>query len=90
MHELGLTQRLLEVALERASHAGATRVTALHIEIGEESDVSAESIEFYWPQVSDGTQAHGAQLVFSTAADPFACSMTAIDVADTDSGGGST
>ncbi len=84
MHELGITSRLLEVVLERAAAAGATRVSDVHLEIGEESDVAPEALEHYWPQVSRATPAEGARLLFSAAPanDPFACRVVAIDVPD--------
>jgi len=82
MHELGITSRLLEVVLERAAAAGATRVSDVHLEIGDESDVARQALEHYWPQVSDGTPAAGARLVFSVARDAFACRVVAIDVPD--------
>jgi hydrogenase nickel incorporation protein HypA/HybF len=84
MHELGITSRLLEVVLERAAAAGATRVSEVQLEIGEESDVALEALEHYWPQVSGGTAADGARLVFSAApaSDAFACRVVAIDVPD--------
>lgn len=83
MHELGITRRILEVALERAAAAGATRVTEVQIEIGEESDVAPPSLEHYWPEVSRATPAEGARLLFSVASDPWACRVVAIDVPDT-------
>ena len=83
MHELGITSRLLDVVLQRAAAAGATRVSDVHLEIGEESDVAPESLEHYWPQVSRATPAEGARLVFSVASDdPWACRVVAIDVPD--------
>ena len=82
MHELGITQRILEVALERAAEAGATRISDVHLEIGEESDVAPQALELYWPQVSQDTPAEGARLVFSVASEPFACRVVAIDVPD--------
>lgn len=82
MHELGITSRLLEVVLERAAAAGAAHVSEIHLEIGEESDVAPEAVQHYWPQVSGGTAAGGARLVFSVAADPWACRVVAIDVPD--------
>lgn len=87
MHELGIASRLLEVVLERAAAAGATRVSDVHLEIGEESDVAPEALEQYWPQVSRATPAEGARLVFGVAApaDPFACRVVAIDVPDASS-----
>ena len=80
MHELWITKRVLEVALERAADAGAAHITALHLEIGDESEVSPVSVEFYWPQISQETAAEGAQLVFTSAADPAAFRLTGIDV----------
>jgi Zn finger protein HypA/HybF involved in hydrogenase expression len=82
MHELGITGRLLEVVLERAAAAGAVRVTDVHLEIGEESDVAPQALEHYWPEVSDGTPAAGARLVFTVASDPWACRVVAIEVPD--------
>lgn len=82
MHELGITSRLLEVVVERAAAAGATRVSEVHLEIGEESDVAPEALRHYWPQVSGGTAAEGARLVFTVATDPWACRVVAIDVPD--------
>jgi Zn finger protein HypA/HybF involved in hydrogenase expression len=79
MHELGVTQRLLQVALERAAAAGALKVTALHVEIGDESDVSAEAIDAYWPDVARGTPAEDARLLFRPAADAHAFQIVAID-----------
>jgi hydrogenase nickel incorporation protein HypA/HybF len=80
MHELGITQRILEVALERAAVVGATRITDIHLEIGEDSDVAPESLELYWPEVSRSTPAEGARLRVALASDPFACRVVAIDV----------
>jgi hydrogenase nickel incorporation protein HypA/HybF len=81
MHEAGLTRRILEVVLERAATAGAQRVTGVHLEVGEESDVSPESVDFYWPDIARGSAAAGAQLYFTTVDDdPWACRVVAIDV----------
>jgi hydrogenase nickel incorporation protein HypA/HybF len=82
MHEIGITRRILEVVLERAADAGATRITDVHLEIGEESEVAPQSLEFYWPEVSRATPAEGARLVVAVARDPWACRVVAIDVAD--------
>jgi hydrogenase nickel incorporation protein HypA/HybF len=82
MHELGITQRLLEVVLERAAAAGASRVTDVHIEIGEQSDVAPESLEHYWPEVSRATPAEGARLRIASGGDAFDCRVVAIDVPD--------
>ena len=82
MHEHGITQRLLEVVVERAAAAGATRVSDVYIEIGDESDVAPQALEHYWPEISVGSPADGARLVFGRAGDPWACRVVAIDVPD--------
>jgi Zn finger protein HypA/HybF involved in hydrogenase expression len=84
MHESGIAARIVDVAVARASDAGAGRITDVHLEIGERSGVAPESLELYWPQVSRATSAEGAVLHIRTADDPSACRIVAIDVADAD------
>lgn len=62
MHELPVTQGILERVLEHAAKANASRVTAIHLVIGERSGISPECIEFYWDAISRGTLAHGATI----------------------------
>ncbi len=62
MHELSITENLLEITLR---HAGdAYRVTDLYIVVGQLSSVVDDSVQFYWDFVSEGTIAKGAQLHF--------------------------
>ena len=82
MHESGIAARIVDVAVARASVAGSERITDVHLEIGAESGVAAESLELYWPQVSRATSAEGARLHIRLAEDPWACRIVAIDVAD--------
>lgn len=80
MHELGIARRLADVVNERAARAGADQVHTVQLEIGEESDVALESLQFYWPQVTAGTRARGSRLVATAPPDdPFACRVVAID-----------
>ncbi|MBN2469256.1 MAG: hydrogenase maturation nickel metallochaperone HypA [Anaerolineae bacterium] len=73
MHELGITQNLLTLALQYAEPAGATQITALHLVIGELSSVVDESVQFYWDMIARGTIAHGAQLHFERLPAAFTC-----------------
>lgn len=64
MHELMVTESILEIALRHAQDAGAGKITDLYLVIGELSTVVDESVQFYWDFVSEGTAAEGAKLHF--------------------------
>ena len=44
MHEAGVTERILEIVLEHAKEAHATRVTDVYLEVGEESGIDTDSV----------------------------------------------
>jgi hydrogenase nickel incorporation protein HypA/HybF len=64
MHELSVTENLLEITLRHASSAGANRVTDLNLVIGELSSIIDDSVQFYWDIISEKTIAVGAKLHF--------------------------
>jgi hydrogenase nickel incorporation protein HypA/HybF len=64
MHELAITQSLLNLTLKHAETAGAKQVNQLNIVIGQMSSVVDESVQFYWDFVAKGTIAEGAKLNF--------------------------
>lgn len=74
MHELGITEQLLALALRHAESAGAIRVTALNLVIGEFASVVDESLQFYWDFVAKGTIAENAALHFERVPGVFRCS----------------
>lgn len=82
MHETGIAERIVEVALERAREVGAARVTDLHLELGPEAGCSAESVAFHLEEASRGTIAAGARLHFVPTSDPRALRLVSIDVED--------
>lgn len=73
MHELAITQRILEIALEHASQAGAQRITAIHLVVGDLSSIVDDSVQFYFDHLSPGTMAAGARLVFNRVPGRFRC-----------------
>jgi len=64
MHELPITQNILQIALQYGEKSNAARITEIHLVIGQLSSVIDESIQFYWPIISKGTIAEGANIHF--------------------------
>ena len=64
MHELSVTESILEISLRHAQQANAKRITNLYLGIGQLASIVDDSVQFYWDIVSKGTIADGAVLHF--------------------------
>jgi len=64
MHELSVTQNILEIVLRHAETAQAQRITHIYLVIGQLSSFVDDSIQMYWDIVSQDTIAVGATLHF--------------------------
>ena len=64
MHELSVTQNILNIALDHAQRANARRITALYLVVGQLSTIVDDSVQFYWDIVAEGTPAAGSKLNF--------------------------
>ncbi|MBN2556534.1 MAG: hydrogenase maturation nickel metallochaperone HypA [Anaerolineales bacterium] len=73
MHELPVTENILEIAIRHATEAGAARVTDIHLVVGELSSIVDDSVQFYWDMISEGTIAAGAALHFTRLAITLHC-----------------
>lgn len=73
MHELSITQNILQIAMEHAEKAGAKKIRRINLVIGALSGIVDESVQFYFDFVSKGTPAEGAQLVFEKRPARFRC-----------------
>lgn len=62
MHELSVARSILDLALAHASRAGASRVTAIRLTVGDLTHLVDGSVQFYWDILSQGTPAEGARL----------------------------
>ena len=62
MHEVAITQSMIEIGETTARRQGATRVLELTVEIGELSGVVPEAVEFCFEACSRGTLLEGATL----------------------------
>jgi hydrogenase nickel incorporation protein HypA/HybF len=79
MHELAVTESILEIALRHGQAAGAARITDLHLVIGELSSIVDESVQFYWDIISEGTAAAGATLHFRRVPARLVCQVCGHD-----------
>ena len=64
MHELSITQSMLDLVLEQAEKAGAREVGRINLVIGEMTGIVEECVQFYFGFISRGTIAEGADLSF--------------------------
>jgi hydrogenase nickel incorporation protein HypA/HybF len=64
MHELSVTESVLEIALRHAQAAHARRITDLYLVIGQLTSLVDDSVQFYWDIIAQGTLAEGANLHF--------------------------
>ncbi len=62
MHELSVTQSILDIALEYAKRNEASKIVEIHLQIGEITDFNDEWIQRYFDFVSKGTISEGAKL----------------------------
>ena len=63
MHELGLMQSALDMALAHARRAGASRIHRVRLRVGAQSGVVVDALELAFTVATPGTPADGAELV---------------------------
>lgn len=73
MHELSVTQALLDQVLHHAAQAQAARVREIHLSIGQLSSIVDDSVQFYWPIIAASTIAADATLIFNRIPAEFVC-----------------
>jgi hydrogenase nickel incorporation protein HypA/HybF len=62
MHELPVIKSILDICLKHARSYGVQKIMAIHLEIGEMSDLEDEWMQKYFDYVSKGSIAEGARL----------------------------
>lgn len=73
MHELSVTESILEIALRHAKQADALRITDIYLVIGQLSSIVDDSVQFYWDIVSKDTIAAEATLHFQRVPTEVLC-----------------
>jgi hydrogenase nickel incorporation protein HypA/HybF len=64
MHELSVTESVLEIACKHAEKAKAKKVTDIYLVIGRLSSIVDDSVQFYWNVISQDTICEDANLHF--------------------------
>lgn len=75
MHELSLTQNLVEIAEEHTRKAGGTVIRGIVLEVGELSGAIPEALEFAFDVCSKGTLAEGAVLTLRRTSGHGRCAI---------------
>jgi hydrogenase nickel incorporation protein HypA/HybF len=73
MHELGITENIVNIALAKAGEAQASRISQINVVIGEMSGFVADCIQFYFDSLSRDTIAQGAVLHFELVPAQLQC-----------------
>lgn len=73
MHELSITQNILDLALEKAQEVKAKEIKKVNLVIGEMTGVVGECVQFYFDLLSKGTQAEHASISVNTVPTKVRC-----------------
>lgn len=73
MHEMGITQSILETAIEAAEERGATRITEITVQVGELTEIVEFALQFAFESLAPGTLAEDATLTVEMIAPRSRC-----------------
>jgi hydrogenase nickel incorporation protein HypA/HybF len=73
MHEMAVTQNILDIAVRHAQQARASRIVQINLVVGELSGIVDDSVQFYFDFLSKDTIAAGATLVFERRPALYRC-----------------
>lgn len=73
MHEMGITQSILEASFDAAEKAGATRITEIRITVGEMTEVVDFALQFAFEALTPETIAEGATLTVNMLSPKSLC-----------------
>jgi hydrogenase nickel incorporation protein HypA/HybF len=73
MHEFGITENIINIALDKASEAQASKITQINLVMGELSGFVPDCIQFYFDSLSKDTIAQEAVLHFESVPAQLRC-----------------
>jgi hydrogenase nickel incorporation protein HypA/HybF len=85
MHELSVSESILEIVLRHGQEHNAKKITDIYLVIGDLSSIIDESIEFYWNYISENTIASDAHLHFKRIQAKLKCVECSTEYQLTDS-----
>ncbi len=62
MHEYGVTQQIIKIAVDAAAKQHAKKISRVNLVVGEMSGFIGDSIQMYFEMLAKGTPAEGAEL----------------------------
>lgn len=75
MHEYPITQQIIKIAETHAKEAGAAKVSAINLVVGDYSGFIGESIQMYFDIISEGTLCDGAKVHIERVKPKLKCSQ---------------
>jgi len=74
MHELSIAMNIIEIAEENARNANATVISEIELEIGTQSGVVLDALEFVMESATKNTMLENAEIKINTVAARSKCS----------------
>lgn len=78
MHEYPITQQIIKIAENHAKDAGAAKVTAINLVVGDYSGFIGESIQMYFDVISENTLCDGAKIHIERVKPKLQCSQCGV------------
>lgn len=78
MHELPITENILEIALRHAGKVNARHVKTIYLVIGQLASIVDDSVQFYWDIIAKDTIAEGATLSFKRLPATLQCQVCSL------------
>lgn len=73
MHEYPITEQIVKIALNHLKDAGAQRVIAIHLVLGENSGIVPESIHMYFDLIAEDTPCSQAEITITRIKPTLRC-----------------
>lgn len=73
MHELPITEKIVKIAEDHCRENGGTKVTKIHLVIGENSGIVGSSVQMYFDVITEGTLCEGAELEMTPVKPKLRC-----------------